>query len=190
MGATPLQLSCPPHPSAPLLQFQARGEAVPVLVTNFLVILRALSVVVVQDALELAPRYPNHPVHISLMRLPKFRELLKDYEDKMAQGVRWARATPDECWPAVSPHPCTGVLHSPTLQALRPPPNFQESVQLNMQLQAAMARVMTTGQGHKELQDSNANIEQDLAMMATVRQDQNQVGRAGWWRQLLDHVGA
>ncbi|KAK9916158.1 hypothetical protein WJX75_009514 [Coccomyxa subellipsoidea] len=52
-----------------------------------------LAVVVVQDALEDAERYPDNPVHVLLLASPVFRKLLDQYEDDKAHG-RFDRTRP------------------------------------------------------------------------------------------------
>ena len=69
-------------------QMQQAGQQVPTSVANLPIALRYYRKVLVQDALELAPLYPNHPVHKFLMGLPQFPPLLADYQAKKAAKVR------------------------------------------------------------------------------------------------------
>ena len=55
---------------------------------NVLVALRHAQVVLVQDALEIAPQYPDHPVFARLLAKPEFKALLQEYQEKKAAGVR------------------------------------------------------------------------------------------------------
>ena len=64
------------------------GRKVPTSVGNLMVALRYYRTILVQDALELAPQYPNHPVHRRLMQMPEFRELLASYEANKAAKVQ------------------------------------------------------------------------------------------------------
>ena len=68
-------------------QLRADGNPVPKSAANLVRALRSYRVVLVQNALELAPLYPDHQVHKWLMEQPEFRVLLAEYEVRKASGV-------------------------------------------------------------------------------------------------------
>lgn len=77
------------HCTSLLLQRIATGKKVPKSAVNLLLALRSYRIVLVQDALDLAPQFPNDPVIRWFMEQPEFPPMLKEYQRKLAAGVRW-----------------------------------------------------------------------------------------------------
>ena len=70
------------------LQLVAAGAPVPKSVANLVLALRHYRTALIQDALELAPKYPEHPVYKWLLETPEFTDLLATYQANKAAGVR------------------------------------------------------------------------------------------------------
>ena len=69
------------------LQIIKAGGEPPVAVVNLVAFLMSVRTVFVQDALELAPQFPHHPVFCWVMEQPEWPELLAAYQANKASGV-------------------------------------------------------------------------------------------------------
>lgn len=65
---------------------KAGGEP-PIAVVNLVAFLMSSRTVFLQDALELAPQYPHHPVFCWVMEQPEWPGLLAAYQANKASGV-------------------------------------------------------------------------------------------------------
>ena len=72
------------------VQYRRKGK-VPESLVGMSAALRHLRLVLVQDALELAPRFPDHPVHVWLAEQPEWAELLEKYHEAKQNKVRRER---------------------------------------------------------------------------------------------------